>query len=171
MKTSYTPLLLCMSLIGLLLSLNPGKEAHAQNRSYAYGSIDTTTLFDDYPDFNRRAEEYSVNSNAAELLKALDKEVRIKTFLATWCPDSKKHVPSMINFLNAADNSNIRMEMTAVDYDKHAPDSSAREHHINYVPTFIFYHGNEEIGRIVETPEPTVEQQSVSILREAGLLK
>jgi hypothetical protein len=51
-----------------------------------------------------------------------------------------------------------------VDRKKKSPGGTEAQYHIERVPTFIFLKHGEEIGRIVENPQASLEGDMLSIL-------
>ena len=56
------------------------------------------------------------------------------------------------------------LELVAVDRSKKTPDNLQEGFNIIRVPTFIFYKNGEEIGRFVEYPRETVEEDILKIV-------
>ena len=52
-----------------------------------------------------------------------------------------------------------------MDEDKHAEGNETAGLKIEYVPTIIFYKDGNELGRIVESPEDTLEKDMIKILK------
>ncbi|MEZ4907148.1 MAG: thioredoxin family protein [Saprospiraceae bacterium] len=93
-------------------------------------------------------------------------DISIKVFLGTWCSDSRREVPRFIKILNEAGFDMQNLEIMCLDRDKKAPDYTSNTFNIQYVPTFIVYQKNKELGRIIETPENTLETDLLKILSE-----
>lgn len=108
-------------------------------------------------------------------LAAVNDPVEIVCVLGTWCSDSRREVPRFWKVLQEAANPNLKLVMLAVGRtaDEQAAavireigfDESPRQtYNVTLVPTFVFLRGDEELGRIVETPETTLEQDAARIL-------
>ncbi len=54
--------------------------------------------------------------------------------------------------------------MIAVDEDKEAEGDELSDLNIEFIPTFIIYKGDAELGRIVETPEESLETDLIKYL-------
>ena len=156
--------------IFMILALLP-VISNAQDRPYAYGPLTAGELFADYSRFQERAEKVAPDQADVEKLAGLKDSVHVKIFLATWCPDSRKHVPTMLRLMDAKEFPLFTREIVGVDYDKKDPEGRSGEHNITHVPTFIVYHEGEEIGRIIEHPEHSIARDFLGILEEANLLK
>ena len=107
---------------------------------------------------------YSPDPAAIEKLRGLTSAVRIEVFLATWCRDSVAHVPAFFKVLDLAGSSGLEVSYVALPRarEDRAPYCGDRE--IERIPTFIVFVGGREAGRIVETPETSVEADLVRIL-------
>jgi len=132
-----------------------------------------------WSDFDERlAEEAAAYEPSPDLVKALayvPRDVTVTVVLGTWCSDSRREVPRFWKLLDQADMEGVTLVMLAVGRVD-APESRAwREAHgvtpgyrerfgIEYVPTFIVTEDGEELGRIVETPEVSLEADLASIL-------
>lgn len=97
-------------------------------------------------------------------LKPLLKNVKITVVLATWCGDSKEWVPRFYKILDTVGYKMKNLTVIAVDRSRTAPDTPVNTLNILRVPTFIFYRNKSEIGRIIETPEGSLEQNMIKIL-------
>jgi thiol-disulfide isomerase/thioredoxin len=116
-------------------------------------------------EYRERAQNYSPKPEALEFLRQFPKEVVVEVFYGGWCGDSRDHVPSFIKTLQLVNNPKITTTYIAVDKQKQQPADRVLERHIERVPTFIVLSDDEEIGRIVETPEGSVEENFVKILK------
>lgn len=92
--------------------------------------------------------------------------LQIIIVLGTWCGDSKREVPRFFNILDVLGMDLHEVKMIAVNTYKMAENTNVSRYNIKKVPTFIFLDNGNEIGRIVETPEKTLEKDIVKILSE-----
>lgn len=111
-------------------------------------------------------ENYSY-SPQEEILKQLQPaltDVEMTVFMGTWCSDSQQHVPVLLHILEAVNYDTQKITLIAVDEDKKTPDNWEEDHGIEYVPTVILWRHGEELGRIVEYPMQTLEEDLLKIL-------
>ena len=118
-----------------------------------YGDISRQELFEEYPNWKERYDDYVPDALYMDSLSQKYPAVSIEIFLGTWCGDSRREVP---RFLRITDASNIvaadSIRIWAVDRDKHLESGLAREKNIERVATFVFLKQGKEIGRITERP-------------------
>lgn len=110
---------------------------------------------------------YISDNESVEYLKrtfAADKNLSILVVFATWCGDSKEQVPNFFKIADQAKISNVKY--LAVNRKKKAGDIDMSQMDIQFVPTFIVFKGDIEIGRIIETPTYTLENDLVAILKK-----
>lgn len=127
------------------------------------------------PGWSAEKAEYEPAAEDLAVLAAVSEPVDIICVLGSWCGDSEREVPRFWKILDMAENPNLTMTLFAVG---RATDEKARElmveigfdenlrdvYNVQLVPTFIFLRGEKELGRIVETPETTLEQDAARIL-------
>lgn len=65
-------------------------------------------------------------------------------------------MPRLLKLLNLAGITDESVELYALDLKKKDPKGMASAMDLSYTPTFIFYVGGREIGRIVEKPEESL---------------
>jgi thiol-disulfide isomerase/thioredoxin len=112
-------------------------------------------------------EAYEANPEALKFItKAFSKEksLRILVVFATWCGDSKMHVPEFFKVADLAKIKNVKY--LAVSRKKTAQDIDMSKMDIQRVPTFIVYKGKTELGRIIESPNENIEKDLVRILQK-----
>lgn len=128
------------------------------------GPVSREALFERHPDWQAVAAAYQPKPDFVEKLRALGREVRVEIYLGTWCTDSKAHVSEYFKVLDLADTPLIQTACTGIpeDKDKRAPYFQGKD--IVKLPTFLVFIDGREIGRIVETPEKSVEEDLVRIL-------
>lgn len=110
-------------------------------------------------------DNYKPDPQVISSLTAALKEVKIKVFMGTWCEDSQLQVPRFFKVLNDAGYNLTSVSVVAVDRDKVEPKSSLQGYNIDYVPTFIIFKNNAELGRIVESPDESLEVDLLKILQ------
>lgn len=101
--------------------------------------------------------------------------ISIICVLGSWCGDSRREVPRFWQLQNLMSDAAIPLEMIAVGRTD-APEAMVWEaeheivpdyrsrYDVTFVPTFIVYDGDMEIGRIIETPEVSLEADLARIL-------
>jgi hypothetical protein len=110
-------------------------------------------------------DSYNPNADQLAALKSkLGENLRIDIYLGLWCPDSVNNVPPFLKILDAS-GMNIPVRLFKV---QRKPVKSIKyfvdQLQVERVPTFIFYRGDREIGRIVENPKTGLAEDMVEIL-------
>ncbi len=118
--------------------------------------------------FNNGYQGYTVDQSA--LGKSSLDGIEILTFMGTWCSDSREYVPHFYKILDDLNFNKKRHAIVALDNhpdrNKTSPGGEEKGWNIEYVPTFIFLKNGREIGRIVESPMESLEQDMAGILRQ-----
>jgi len=114
--------------------------------------------------FNEEYAQYEVDMQYINEIATLSRDAEILIVLGTWCHDSQEQVPRFYRVLETVKYPQDLVSVICVDGNKTAGDVDISDLDIVKVPTFIFYHNDEEIGRIIETPENTLEQDMFEIL-------
>ena len=156
MSKSFLNVLIILSLASLVPSFAAQEEI--------LGPLTREALFENYPGWQAVAAAYQPKSDIIDRLRSLGREVRIEIYLGTWCSDSKAHVSEFFKVLEIADTPLIQATCVGIPEakDKRAPYYAGRD--IERLPTFIVFIDGREMGRIVETPERSVEEDLVRIL-------
>ena len=114
--------------------------------------------------FNPRYAEYDINKDVVMQLKPLLEDVDVTIFMGTWCGDSKRETPRFYKILDAAGKTQD-IELITVDRSKTTPEGLEEGKNIKRVPTLIFSKNGTELGRIVEYPIESLEQDMLKILQ------
>jgi hypothetical protein len=111
-----------------------------------------------------RAEDYTPAPAAVKTIRSRGHDVRVLVILGTWCKDSKRDVPRFFKIFDQARLKLDKVTMVAVDRSKKDAEGLTARHQIQRVPTFVFFRGDREIGRVTEKPVTTLENDIASIL-------
>ncbi len=114
--------------------------------------------------FNTGYEDYKVDTETAEKLKPLLKDVDITVFMGTWCEDSQRETPHFYKILDAANFDESKLTLITVSEEKTTPQGYEEGKNITNVPTIIFFKNDKELGRIVEYPIESLEKDMFAIL-------
>jgi len=108
-------------------------------------------------------QNYVPDSLLIERLKKVlvGKSVKLTVYLATWCEDSKMHVPAL---LKIAEILNLDVDYICVNRKKECPLPNCETWDVLYVPTFVVTSNGTELKRIIETPEQSVEADLLKML-------
>lgn len=107
---------------------------------------------------------YTPDATAIILLEPLIKDTKIVIVMGTWCSDSRLYVPHFYKIMDIAGVPPENITLICVDAEKKADEGLIEDLNIEQVPTFIFTINNKETGRIIESPETTLERDMVNIL-------
>ncbi len=85
-------------------------------------------------------------------------DVSFLFFGASWCPDSETEMPKVFKLFKRAGVSFEKIKLFGLSLKKDEPAGIARAYNIERVPTLVMLQGGKEIGRIVEFPKKTWEE-------------
>jgi thiol-disulfide isomerase/thioredoxin len=155
---------LCRPIYGFLLAtVITALPAGAEDYRYHVGDITRAQLFEAYPAFQAQYDDYDVGDISSVMVA----ELRIEVLFAIWCHDSEREVPRLLKILETAGVESSAVELVALDFNKTEPKGRAALQGLEYTPTFVFLVAGEEIGRIVERPDTSLEAALANIVRNA----
>ena len=105
--------------------------------------------------FSANYDTYSVESDNLAVFQN-DTTITMLIYLATWCPDTRRELPRMKKVL---DNLNLNWEIVLIGLNrkKQLSNGNLPNHNITHVPSFVIFRNEIEIGRIVERPTQSLE--------------
>jgi thiol-disulfide isomerase/thioredoxin len=113
------------------------------------------------------ANNYKPNENLINQLKTLLSTQQNITFImisASWCPDSETEVPKYYKLIELCEFDESKISLYGVDREKKEPTGTSKKYKIEKVPTLIILKDMVEIGRIVEFPVLSWEDDLITIL-------
>ena len=114
--------------------------------------------------FKERYDTVRVEENLVGMLAQLSGGVEVLVYYGSWCSDSRREVPRFLRIMEKGAFPGNRIRFYALDRTKKSPDGLSETYGIELVPTFLFFRGGREIGRIVELPKTTLEGDIIEIL-------
>jgi len=114
--------------------------------------------------FNKEYGAYALNKEAVQVIKNDSENLSIMLFMGTWCGDSRREVPRIYRILDAVDFDESRLTLINMDREKNSPDGEETGLNIHYVPTLILYKNSSEIGRVIESPIQSLEEDMAAII-------
>ncbi len=108
---------------------------------------------------------YTPKEDAIKKIASVKEKVKVLVVFGYWCPDSQRNVPRFFTIMWKAENPNISYELVPISRGKNPLREKLK---IKRIPTFIIYKDGKEIGRIVENPKKTLEEDLAEILTGSG---
>lgn len=96
--------------------------------------------------YGRDAKRYEPDAAVLDRLRAVRKDVRVRTYFGTWCSVCKRHLPFMIRVDKDLEGGGIAFEYFGLD--KPGPGTEPWPDNVKGVPTGIVYVDGKEVGRI-----------------------
>jgi thiol-disulfide isomerase/thioredoxin len=113
------------------------------------------------------SKEYSAYRPDSVIIHELAGDIHQYTFtivMGTWCSDSREQVPRFYKILDELGVKDDRITLIAVNRSKKAGSIDISALDIERVPTFIIYRDGKEVGRIIETPVKSLEEDLLNII-------
>ncbi|ARD23991.1 MULTISPECIES: thioredoxin family protein [Shewanella] len=129
------------------------------------GIVEISALEKDLPGYAEEFENYQTDAATISALKAITTPTNVVVIIGTWCPDCHRETPRFMKLIEEVANPNITVTYIGVDRSKLDPEGLAANYDFTRIPTFIVEQDNKEIGRIVESPEVTLEQDLLNIVK------
>jgi thiol-disulfide isomerase/thioredoxin len=165
------------ALLALIMSFSMGAMAQAsaydtsrdsQSGALVYKGTFTVEDLTNEPEFGWMATEYTPREHEMKIITPLIGKYNIVIFLGTWCEDSQNLVPQFVKIITEAGYPLNKLTLYGVDRAKTTGKGIEKRYLVTLVPTFIFYDGKKEIGRITEKPENKLESDIADILEKAN---
>ncbi len=120
------------------------------------------TAFKDW--FDEHYNNYQPDFEILDQLEGKLNNTSITIVMGTWCSDSREQVPAFYRILDELNYPSEEVKLICVDRKKKGVSNEADDLNIELVPTIIFYRKGKEIGRIIETPQESLEKDLLNIL-------
>jgi thiol-disulfide isomerase/thioredoxin len=140
------------------------------------GEVTRQDILSRFPEWDQEYAAYAPDSQEVARLRSVSEPVDILCVMGTWCDDSRREVPRFWKVLDVTGDSGLSLRMLAVgrlaDAEVTAPllrslslpEDLRAEYDVELVPTFIFRRNGQELGRIVEAPQASLEADAAEIL-------
>ncbi len=158
----------------IILSCAPAITANADNTADHHdkpqenlvGAIDKFALLEaPYRSwYERNYSNYSPDKRSLEVLTKTLNGIQVKVFMGTWCHDSQREVPRLYKILESSNFDLSNLNLVSLDPAKKTPSSLEKGLNIQRTPTIVFFRDGVEIGRIVETPRDSLENDILKII-------
>ena len=135
-----------------------------------------------WQEYRKNYDNYSLDEKKVkEISNLLDSTkyemIIITAVIGTWCGDTKEQFPIFQKIFDRLQHQKIRIDYVGVDRSKLAGGANISPLDTEFVPTFVFYAIDRTttngkypflrcLGRIVETPEGTMEEHILRILTQ-----
>ena len=136
----------------LVLFIISPQSLEATADRYLLGDISQAELLERHEVFKRNYDAYEVTAG----IDGLPADLKVKILFGTWCHDSEREVPRMLKLLAASGVKEEKISLISLDIRKEEPEGRARALDVRFTPTFIFFIGGTELGRIVEQPSKSL---------------
>jgi thiol-disulfide isomerase/thioredoxin len=119
-------------------------------------------------------KDYQPNQDVIEKIKTSKFSnidgLEVTVFMGTWCSDSKKQVPRLYKTLDQLGFDENKLSVHAVgivpqEFRKTHDGIAEKGLNIYRVPTIIVKRNNQELGRVVEYPVDSLEQDLLNIVK------
>lgn len=115
--------------------------------------------------YNKEFNAYApIDSIMKNLKENISGALKVKVVLGTWCHDSQVQVPRFFKVLEKLPVKKENISIIAVNTSKETPGKDISYMNIEKVPTFIFYLNGFEMGRIIETPQKSIEEDMLELM-------
>lgn len=137
-------------------------HATADRYRYPVGDISQAQLLGRNEVFKRDYDAYEVTVG----IDGLPADLKVKILFGTWYHDSEREVPRILKLLAASGVKEESISFLSLDIRKEEPEGRAKALDVRFTPTFIFFRGDIELGRIIERP---VESLRADVAAMVGL--
>jgi hypothetical protein len=109
-------------------------------------------------------DAYSPDPADVRSIAALPGPAVLEVYFGSWCSDSRREIPRLLAILEAAGPLPLKTRFYGIDRAKKEPARLVARIDLERVPTLVIRVEGEEIGRIVERPQTTLEHDLALII-------
>jgi thiol-disulfide isomerase/thioredoxin len=155
-----------LALLLALLTLSPVPVLSEEHLILGKASRDAILAI--APEWRREFDAYEPAAADLEAMAELPRGSRLNVYFGSWCGDSRTGVPHLLKILDRAAARRLKVNFYGVDRSKMEPAKVLVGVDLKRVPTFVLSNKGREIGRIVETPQTTLEHDLALLVRQAA---
>jgi hypothetical protein len=167
-KRSGTMLVNWFACLALACSVLPAMTPQADTDEILEGRISQKDLSARYSWFDDTRQKYLPDDSVVNALMPYSRQLDFVVVMGTWCSDSHKHVPAFYALMDALQIGDKHIELIGVDRQKRGGTVDVTPMRIESIPTFIVFYKGKEIGRIVEAPQVSLEQDLLQMLQNGS---
>jgi len=125
-------------------------------------------IFAEHPGYQDKYDAYDPDPVSMARLAEIENPINVLLFMGGWCADCRVQVPRFLRVLSGLNGLPITVRTIEVDQSKKDDEGLSEKHQVMMSPTFIVFQNGEELGRIIETPTRTMEEDLVDIIFSEG---
>lgn len=95
------------------------------------------------------------------------KNIDFQLFVASWCKDSETEMPKIVRVYRLLEMDLEGMAIWGLNKEKRDPTGTSEKYKILKVPTLVVQSNKIEIGRIIEFPKKSWEEDILDIINQA----
>ncbi len=118
--------------------------------------------------FKEGYDAYTPDSRIIQKLReklSNNDSIHFMVIFGVWCSDSQREVPRFFKVMDESGVDKDKIDIYAVNRRKQGVTVDLSKYDVNYVPLFIVYENNVEKGRIIESPEDSIEQDILNFIQ------
>ncbi len=166
MKTSCVNLAILLFVTSIFsLQCSSREKKEPSTPQILTGWLTKNTLFAEFPDYEQQMHDYQPEADIIKQIDVLNKDIHILMILGTYCPDCKREVPRLLKIIDELQQTRIHYKMFGLNRAKADTSGMREKYGIEYIPTFIIYVEDTELGRIIERPMIRLEHDLLEILQ------
>jgi thiol-disulfide isomerase/thioredoxin len=93
-----------------------------------------------------------------------EQKLKFVLFSGSWCATCMMYLPKIMKIISQFDLGKDEVEIHEVGIGKREPAEFIQKHDIIFIPTLIIYRGDKELGRIIEHPKKSWEEDIADII-------
>ncbi|MBO9699508.1 MAG: thioredoxin family protein [Sporocytophaga sp.] len=128
------------------------------------GKTDIKEVDANFPWFSEGYKVYKPDSTVIKAISDKGSKLTFIVFGGTWCGDTKRELPRFYKVTDQANIKSERITLYLLNHDKKSPEKLEKKYKIHSIPTFIIFVNGKEAGRIVESPNNTLEKDLLDII-------
>jgi hypothetical protein len=133
------------------------------------GRVGPEAILSISPEWRTNREAYEPAEADIRVIASTPVKARLDVYFGSWCSDSRREVPRFLRILDRASPARLKVRYYGLDRTKKEPARLVRRGAIERVPTFILRADGREVGRIVETPQTTLENDLALLFQKAAV--
>jgi hypothetical protein len=115
--------------------------------------------------FQKQSEDYRPDPAKIAALSEKLSNYHLVILLGTWCEDSHRLIPQLYRVLTTTNFPLDQLSIFALDRDKKGREEVEVRYKVSNVPTIIVLKEDEEIGRITEIVQKSIESDLADIIK------